>query len=106
MVALDEKSDEYSSVKKHFENTLLRPYRIITIKRIQNPVLYKQYMVKKKDMDKKNPQNERKLFHGCSEDVTEKISHDGFNRSFAGKHGNYDEVRVCAYSLPKLSCGR
>ena len=45
-----------------------------------------------KAMDLHNPkghQNERKLFHGCSKDAAEKISHLGFNRSFAGKNGSY-----------------
>ena len=90
MVTLHVNSDEYDSVKKLFESTLSRTCKIVTIKRVQNPILYKQYMVKKRDMDEKNPktvQNERKLFHGCDEDVTKKISHQGFNRSFAGKHG-------------------
>ena len=47
-------------------------------------------MGKKKAIDSHNPKgywNERKLFHGCPEDVTEKVSYRGFNRSFAGKNG-------------------
>lgn len=90
MVTLDVKSDEYSKVKIYFENTMSQVHRIIEIKRVQNPTLYKQYMVKKKDMDQRNPKtikNERRLFHGCSGDVIEQISHLGFNRSFAGIHG-------------------
>ena len=94
MVTLDVNSDEYASVKKHFENTLSQTYQIVTIKRVQNPLLYMQYMIKKRVMDENNPkavQNERNLFHGCSGDVTTKISHQGFNRSFAGLHGKFNE---------------
>ena len=90
MVTLDVNSDEYSSVKKHFESTLSRTCQVVEIKRVQNPVLYKQYMVKKKDMDQKNRKtvpNERNLFHGCSGDVIKNISHQGFDRGFAGQHG-------------------
>ena len=64
--------------------------QIIKIERIQNPFLHAQYVAKKKTMDKHNPSsitNERELFHGCPGDVAEKISHQGFNRSFAGKNG-------------------
>ena len=66
--------------------------QIIKIERIQNPFLHAQYVAKKKTMDQHNPSNivnERELFHGCPGDVAEKISHHGFNRSFAGKNGTY-----------------
>ena len=99
---LDVKSKEYNDVKTLFESSTSKPftirsiynqrYQILKIERIQNPQLYSQYMGKKKAMDLHNPkghQNERKLFHGCSKDVAEKISHLGFNRSFAGKNGSY-----------------
>ena len=103
---LDTKSKEYNEVKTQFEASMPPPtsgkrstddwHKIVKIERIQNPLLYSQYMGKKKAMDSHNPkgyQNERKLFHGCPEDVTEKISYRGFNRSFAGKNGMY--IRVC-----------
>lgn len=64
--------------------------QIVKIERIQNPSLHGQYVAKKKIMDKHNPSNtmnERELFHGCPGDVAQKISHHGFNRSFAGKNG-------------------
>ena len=64
--------------------------QIIKIERIQNPSLHGQYVVKKKTMDQHNPStivNERELFHGCPGDVADKISHHGFNRSFAGRNG-------------------
>ena len=90
MVTLDVNSSEYSTVKKYFEKTTLHTYQFVKIECVQNPVLYQHYMVKKSDMDQRNPaniENERKLFHGCSGDVTEKICHQGFNRNFAGKNG-------------------
>ena len=111
---LDVNSKEYNYVKNLFESSMPPPnlpaannknvkwtwtkqnlnqwHQIVKIERIQNPLLYSQYMGKKKAMDLHNPkghQNERKLFHGCPKEVTEKISHLGFNRSFAGKNGNY-----------------
>ena len=66
--------------------------QIVKIERIQNPFLHAQYVAKKKTMDQHNPStivNEKELFHGCPGDVAEKISHHGFNRSFAGKNGMY-----------------
>ena len=113
---LDAKSKEYNDVKNLFESSMPPPnppsnttvkwawtkqdlnqyHQIVKIERIQNPLLYSQYMGKKKAMDLHNPkghQNERRLFHGCPKDVAKKISHLGFNRSFAGKNGNC----ICSY---------
>ena len=64
--------------------------RIIKIQRIQNPTLYSQYIARKKEMDKLNPQgcqNERRLFHGTKPDTCPKINHGGFNRSYCGQNG-------------------
>lgn len=97
LVTLDVKSNEFSVVKQCFENTMSQMHQILKIERVQNSVLYRQYMVRKKDMDQRNPktiQNERMLFHGCPGDVTEKISHLGFNRSFAGKNGKLFDCYV------------
>ena len=63
---------------------------IVKIQRIQNPMLYSQYIAKKKDMEKHNPpghRNEWRLFHGTPVDVCPKINQQGFNRNFAGKNG-------------------
>ena len=72
-------------------NSSTRKYNhIIKIERIQNSTLYAQYMARKKMMNQQNSpgiENEVELFHGCPRDVTDKISYQGFNRSFAGKNG-------------------
>jgi len=103
MVTMDVTGTEYREVKALFEvsrsvnktsSSQKQNHRIVRIQRVQNPQLYKEYVTRKKGMDRRNPsgfQNERRLFHGCPKDVTELISHQGFNRSFAGKNGN-----VCA----------
>lgn len=63
---------------------------IVKIERIQNPALYSQYVARRRQMDKQNPQghqNERLLFHGTAVDSCGSINHGGFNRSFSGKNG-------------------
>ena len=59
------------------------------IERIQNPALYKQYVIRKTEMEKANPtvQNERTLWHGTSQDTLPSINDTGFNRSYCGKNG-------------------
>ena len=126
IVDLDPKSTEYSEVKSKFVTSMgplkilqnppsshgmvtkmsMAPYgqwsQIIKIERIQNPFLHAQYVAKKKTMDQHNPSNivnERELFHGCPGDVVEKISHHGFNRSFAGKNGTYVAMYVTSNKL-------
>lgn len=91
LVDLSSSSTEHADVKQEFDRTMLGRYTsIVKIQRIQNPMLYFQYVVRKKEMDKHNKpghQNERKLFHGTSVDTCPKVNQSGFNRSFAGKHG-------------------
>uniref|UniRef100_A0A3P9DJ63 Poly [ADP-ribose] polymerase n=1 Tax=Maylandia zebra TaxID=106582 RepID=A0A3P9DJ63_9CICH len=59
-----------------------------SIERIQNPTLWSGLQVKKRDMEVRNghQNNERRLFHGTSEDTVATINDRGFNRSFAGKN--------------------
>ena len=104
MVTLDVSSDEYSQVKKLFTATMPVPQpqltdddlmplqwnHIVKIQRIQNPLLYTQYTARKKRISQCNSsgfQNERKLFYGCTQDVTDKIIHCGFSTTFAGNNG-------------------
>ena len=86
-------SKEYNEVLQEFDKTM-KPggsyTKIVKIQRIQNPMLYAQYIAKRKDMEKHNSpghQNEKRLFHGTPADVCPKINQQGFNRSFAGKNG-------------------
>jgi len=114
MVTLDDKSKEYREVKALFEVSVPvtrftslftsssrdHSYSIIKIQRIQNPQLYRQYVTRKKGMDQHNNpsfKNERRLFHGCPKDIADLISHQGFNRSFAGKNGNNCIFNICTY---------
>ena len=65
--------------------------KIISIQRVQNIMLYGQYIARKKAMEILNPSgtnNEHLLFHGTSADTIAKINSQGFNRTFAGKNGN------------------
>jgi len=112
MVALDVTGTEYREVKALFEVTVPvtqvrnvwtpssrqdHGYKIVKIQRVQNPQLYHQYVIRKKGMDQQNPsgyQNEMRLFHGCPKSVTEQISHQGFNRSFAVQNGKIAYVHV------------
>ena len=60
------------------------------IERIQNPVLYNQYQIKKKDIEEHMTTNdpvEKELFHGTSSDDAKNICAHGFDRGFAGKNG-------------------
>ena len=109
LVPLNPSSTEYMTVKNKFEESMsaskqsvhitAKPrYQIVKIERIQNTELHSQYMARKKTMDMKNPPgtiNEIGLFHGCPRAVAEKISHQGYNRSFAGKNGKvYTSVGI------------
>ena len=86
-VPLTPGSSEYQNVVSKFQATARGMY-IQKIERIQNPHLYKQYMVRKQKMDKDNGGNsERQLFHGTDAKNVRAINTQGFNRSFCGAHG-------------------
>ena len=80
--------------------------KIISIQRVQNIMLYGQYIARKNAMEKLNPpitNNESLLFHGTSADTIPKINHQGFNRSFAGKHSNLVIESILPLILPNIS---
>lgn len=88
-VDLKPDSIEYKEVLVVFNQTVSKS-EIITIQRVQNPRLYRLYSQAKEAMDKANPPNhpnERRLFHGTDADSAVKINANGFNRSYAGRHG-------------------
>ena len=93
LVTLKPGSTEYNNIESQFKATMVtgRDFKqLISIERVQNPNLYGQYMIRKKQMDKHNPQgttNELCLFHGTTADSCVKINTQGFNRSFKGKNG-------------------
>ena len=92
VVPLLPSSEEYQDVAVQFQSTLHNSsYKVVSIDRIQNPKLYTQFVARKKTMDKANPHspNEKQLFHGCAGTVVDAINHGGFNRSYAGLHGEY-----------------
>ncbi|NWZ42339.1 PAR14 polymerase, partial [Brachypodius atriceps] len=86
-VELKPDSREYKDVQERFLQTCLS-FRIEKIERVQNQYLWKNYQIKKCEMDKKNGHrnNERLLFHGTSEESLTLINKHGFNRSYAGMH--------------------
>ncbi|XP_051540548.1 protein mono-ADP-ribosyltransferase PARP14-like isoform X2 [Myxocyprinus asiaticus] len=88
VVQLAARSQEYADVEKAFKRTGLT-FNIITIERVQNSTLWKNYMIKKEELEDKNQHknNEKHLFHSTDPDKTDQINHHGFNRSYAGMHG-------------------
>uniref|UniRef100_A0A3B4FEP5 Poly [ADP-ribose] polymerase n=1 Tax=Pundamilia nyererei TaxID=303518 RepID=A0A3B4FEP5_9CICH len=59
------------------------------IERVQNPSLWQNYQIMKKQMEVKNKHtnNELLLFHGTTDTSIDLINKQGFNRSYAGKNG-------------------
>ena len=105
LVALKAGITEYNHAENEFNKTMNKGTnykQILSIQRVQNPVLYQQYAVRKKKMEKQNPpgcQNERWLWHGTSPDTIDKINTQGFNRSFAGAHGKLFIIIIIITSL-------
>ena len=77
--------DEYQKITDEVAKTI--DLKIIKIERVQNPTLFRSYMVKMKRMNEKKRANEKWLFHGTTAGSCVSINCLGFNRSFCGKNG-------------------
>uniref|UniRef100_A0A8B9KNH6 Poly [ADP-ribose] polymerase n=1 Tax=Astyanax mexicanus TaxID=7994 RepID=A0A8B9KNH6_ASTMX len=78
-VVLKKDSEEYKKIETEF---------LTSSNRIQNNGLWQRYCVLKKAMDKKYPnqKNEQFLYHGTTQEFSQKINKNGFNRSFCGRN--------------------
>ena len=87
-VRLARQSSEFESVEQAFQKTA-GSVAIMSVERIQNPLLYKAYQLRKQKMDMDNGgNNERQLFHGTASENVKKINSQGLNRNFSGvAHG-------------------
>ena len=77
--------DEYNKIADEVAKTSV--IGITKIERVQNPTLFRGYMVKKQRMDEKKRANEKWLFHGTTAGGCASINSLGFNRSFCGRNG-------------------
>ena len=82
--------------EKNNQKTLakfLQSRTLVKVFRLQNPNLYRHYVLTKENLIKKYHDKpevvnnmERTLFHGTSEDAVSKINSEGFDRNFCGKN--------------------
>ncbi|XP_077129486.1 protein mono-ADP-ribosyltransferase PARP14-like [Ranitomeya variabilis] len=101
-------SAEYLQVQQLFAQTCRS--QIVKIQRVQNKDLWLNYQIKKQSIEAKSrsAQSERRLFHGTDLRSIQHINHNGFNRSYAGRHaamyGNGTYFAVAAsYSAQSFS---
>ncbi|KAG8547822.1 hypothetical protein GDO81_027392 [Engystomops pustulosus] len=79
-------SPEYTQVQQMFAQTCSS--RILKIQRVQNKDLWLNYQIKLQSVNTKNgtTNSEKQLFHGTDVKSIQHINHNGFNRSYAGRH--------------------
>lgn len=84
-------STEYSNILSEFDKTMTGIYtEIVRIERIQNERWYKQYRAHCDEFLKRlQKDTEMRLYHGCDETAVNSIINYCFNRSFAGKNGEF-----------------
>ncbi|XP_032920375.1 protein mono-ADP-ribosyltransferase PARP14 isoform X2 [Catharus ustulatus] len=87
VVNLKPSHPEYTTVEKMFKTTCAN-FTIEKIERIQNPILWQSYQLKKKLIcgKNKNQNNEKLLFHGTAASSLSFINYKGFDRGYAGKN--------------------
>lgn len=91
LVVLEPGTTEYIDVAFKFHETMKFPIAdIVKISRIQNPILWQYYNVKRSEMIQENDGidvEERRLFHGTQSSVVECICKKGFDWRVCGKNG-------------------
>ncbi|XP_061226007.1 protein mono-ADP-ribosyltransferase PARP14-like isoform X2 [Neopsephotus bourkii] len=95
-------SEEYLKVQSRFKKGC-GSCVIEKIERIQNPLLWQTYQIKKLSVcaKNKNKNNEKFLFHGTAASSLNTINYNGFDRGYAGKNaatignGTYFAVDAC-----------
>ncbi|XP_071382569.1 protein mono-ADP-ribosyltransferase PARP12 isoform X1 [Centroberyx affinis] len=91
LVPLSNSMKEYGMVEKLFKLTM--PHSVInSIKRIQNPSLWRMFQWQKEQMKEKNggkPVDERYLFHGTDESLIDAICEQNFDWRVCGVHGTH-----------------
>ena len=80
-------ANEYKKIADEVHKT--SPITIIKIQRVQNPTLYRVYMIRKEQMEQRNGSNEQTLFHGTAAGSCAAINKIGFSRSYCGKSGMF-----------------
>lgn len=108
-VRLAPHSSEFQSVVQAFKKTA-GSVAIMNVERIQNPLIYQAYQLRKQKMDMDNGgNNEWQLFHGTAPGNVKKINSQGLNRNFSGvAHGKprlkiLREVFAIAHSFHKTT---
>ncbi|XP_061434830.1 uncharacterized protein LOC133360197 isoform X2 [Lethenteron reissneri] len=89
LVDLDADDEEFKTVKDQFLGSLENVnVEILQIQRVDNSVLYRQFLLKKQQIEREcsQPPCERILFHGTADAACSEINLHGFNRSFCGKN--------------------
>ncbi|XP_065527451.1 protein mono-ADP-ribosyltransferase PARP14-like [Lathamus discolor] len=115
VVNLDPFCEEYLKVQSRFKKGC-GSCVIEKIERIQNPLLWQTYQIKKTSVcaKNKNKNNEKLLFHGTAASSLNTINYNGFDRGYAGKNaaaignGTYFAVNACysaqdTYSRPDVN---
>ena len=108
IVTLEASSEEYKDVESKFNVSMRKGSNyseIVSIQRVQNTILYKQYVTKKKEMIKRNPsghKNESQLWHGTCANNVNSINTLGFNHIFQGVHGNCNVDNLIYFILNSI----
>jgi hypothetical protein len=81
---------------------------LISIERIQNLRLFKQFCVSHEDFivryGKEDNGTMRFLYHGCPESASKRIIDRGFNRSYSGLNGKIYTLKYIFMNLKFLGC--
>ncbi|CAB1346047.1 unnamed protein product, partial [Coregonus sp. 'balchen'] len=86
-VMLPNSAKEYKDIKARFEKTTVG-FHILTIERVQNPILWKFYVLQRDQMESSGTSiNEKQLFHGTDSKHVDSICRNNFDWRLCGTNG-------------------
>eukprot|EP01101_Sappina_pedata_P002842 TRINITY_DN13058_c0_g1_i1.p1 TRINITY_DN13058_c0_g1~~TRINITY_DN13058_c0_g1_i1.p1 ORF type:complete len:501 (+),score=156.93 TRINITY_DN13058_c0_g1_i1:228-1505(+) len=108
-IELDPKSEEFARIAATVKKTMEQSVEVIRIQRLQHPLLWQQYYLRRKVIQELNAKdtsggpekiagavktplldvscNEYQMFHGCNASVVDKIASDGFDERLSSLKG-------------------
>lgn len=103
MFEVDKTSTEYTDALGKFFQTIQQTVTIISLKRVQNPGLYRKHAALQDALcekySKKKIDVQQRLFHGSKEDSIELIATQGFNRILAAEENGEYNCRIAWVQL-------
>ena len=96
LIPLVQGDGEYAHVSERFRETCSAV--ITKIERVENAILWHPFQGEVQSLKKETCSAKleiMELWHGCNDENVDKIYSTGWDKAYAGQHGEFEHVRAC-----------